>query len=392
MASRISTHWARLGLLGLIFVLLLPVFAAGGKAQAPLSDAMKALLRQANTQYMQLFGTTVDKAVNENPMLFASILGVTLQRQMHYSTGNNDYFNRYLKLREECMELLAFVAEQKNYRNPKGGGPMPLEALEGEFYEGISGAPNNFFIEKFNLDPAKANLPVIVTMVAPSQQGGSMEPVPDKISIGGETASGSHSSVKGVPVGLPPQPEPVPQQSLSSVPGMEAYKVKGRMCPVEHPGGWNPIYTLDTNNNPNDGTKTSCSYTINQNGRRLLSGQISYVNGKRHGISLDFKQNQGGKIYLVSLFEYSQNEKVQGVAFYPNGKVRHSLERKNGAVVSTVYRENGNKKTMDVRKGNNTMSEEYHPNGQLAIRYINGDYAGHWCPDGSKANPYTTCK
>ena len=297
MTARTSTHWIRLGLIGLVFVLLMSVGVAA-KEQAQLSPAMKALLRQANSQYMQLFGTTVDKAVNENPMFFASILGVTLQRQMNYSKDNSGYFNRYLTLRQECMQLLAFVAEQKNYRNPKGGGPMPLEALEGEFYEGISGAPNKFFIQKFNLDPATVNLPVIVTMVAPSQQGGSMEPEPDTISIGGETASASQSSVEGVHVGLPPEPEPVPQQSLSNVPGMEAYKVKGRMCPVESPGGWNPIYTLDTNNNPNDGTKVSCSYTINQNGRKLLSGQNTYVNGKKHGVSLSFKQNGNGRIYL----------------------------------------------------------------------------------------------
>ena len=92
------------------------------------------------------------------------------------------------------------------------------------------------------------------------------------------------------------------------------------------------------------------------------------------------------------VYDYGQGEQVQGAAFYPNGKLRHSLERRDGMVVSTVFRDDGTMKTRDVKKGGNTMSEEYYPNGRLSTRYINGDYAGHWCPDGSKANMYTTCK
>ena len=118
---------------------------------------------------------------------------------------------------------------------------------------------------------------------------------------------------------------------MGNFPGNEAYKVQGRMCPVQHPGGWGADYNLDTNNNPDDSTKVSCYYTITQGKQKLLSSQISYVNGKQHGTYLSFKKDQNGRVYLERNYEYNQGEQWQGATFGANGKMLSSLQRKEGA-------------------------------------------------------------
>ena len=215
MKSRTHSYWLRTLLLLLTLIFLLPVLTQA--EQAPLSRAMKSLLGQANSMYLSRFDTNVDRLVNDDPMTFASILGVTLQRQMEYAMNNTGYGNNYFKLREECIALLDLVAKQKDYKNPKNGNRMTADDLYGQFYEGISGAPNSFFIEKFGLDPATVNLPMILAQVGPTQQGGSWEPQgkvplredkPNRIVIGGVEADAAESSVEAVPFDRTPAPTP----------------------------------------------------------------------------------------------------------------------------------------------------------------------------------------
>lgn len=380
MTMHVARYQKRVLLLLSAFIFLLPP-PATGKTQAPLSGAMKSLLHQANTQYLTLFETTVDELANENPRMLASILGVTLQRQTNYAVDNPRYGNQYWQLRAECQQLLAFIAEQKEYKDPKNGGNMTVEDLEEEFFEGISGAPNDFFIKRFNIDPARVSLPMVLPQVVLSQQGAAMAP-PGTITLGGETAPGAETSVEGGRVGLPPKVEQPPRDAVGDFPGKQAYKVEGRICPVQHPGGWNPEQTIDTNNNPNDGTKVSCFYTIRQGDQRLLSSQASYVNGKKQGVSLTYKKNSNGTIYLERIFEFNQGEQWQGAVFSENGQQKYSLRRNGNSKISTQFHPNGNKKSVRVEKGGESMSEDYYPNGQVSIRYVNGSPVGTWCPDG----------
>lgn len=213
MESRTQSYWINAVYTGLILVLLLP--ALTDAKQAPLSSAMKSLLGQANSMYLSRFGTNVDKLVNEAPMTFASILGVTIQRQRNYAYDNPVYEDNYLKLRGECIALLELVAKQKNFQNPKDGSRMTADDLNGEFSEGISGIPNNFFYEKFGFDPAVANLPMILDQVGPVHQGGSWEPhgkvpvrqeEPDGINLFGLKAGASETTSNYQPNtgGFPP--------------------------------------------------------------------------------------------------------------------------------------------------------------------------------------------
>ncbi|WDP89287.1 MAG: hypothetical protein HUN04_05915 [Desulfobacter sp.] len=206
MESRAQSYWIHAVHIGLILVLLLPVLTDA--KQLPLSSAMKSLLGQANSMYLSRFGTNVDKLVNEAPMTFASILGVTIQRQRNYAYDNPVYKDNYLKLKGECFALLELVAKQKNFQNPKDGSHMTANDLNGEFSEGISGIPNNFFYEKFGFDPAIANLPMILDQVGPVHQSGSWEPEgelpvrvnkPNRIVIGGKEAGAAESSVNYTP-------------------------------------------------------------------------------------------------------------------------------------------------------------------------------------------------
>lgn len=175
MTSRIAQTRLKAALLGLMLVLLMPVFAQAAKAQ--LSIALKSLLWQANLMYLSKFPTTVDKIVNEDPVTFASILGVTLQRQGTYAKSNPYYVDNYWALRKECYALLSLVARQKKNTNPKNGNPMTGAELKTQFLRGLQGEANIFFIDKFDINPATVNLPMILDQVGPPMhQGTSMGP------------------------------------------------------------------------------------------------------------------------------------------------------------------------------------------------------------------------
>jgi len=198
MTSRIAQTWLKAALLGLALVLLMPVFAQAEKAQ--LSIALKSLLRQANLMYLSKFPTHVDKIVNEDPVTFAAILGVTLQRQATYAKSNPNYVDNYWALRKECYALLALVAQKKKNMNPKNGKIMTGTELKTQFLRGLQGESNIICIDKFGINPATANLPMILDQVGPPMhQGTSMEPISalpiyeesSGITLNEETASNS---------------------------------------------------------------------------------------------------------------------------------------------------------------------------------------------------------
>jgi hypothetical protein len=207
--------WLRAAIHGLAFLFLLPVAAQAANTQATMSNAMKSLLRQTNAMYLSKLNSSVDKLVNSDPMTFASVLGVTMQRQGYYADQNPQFKTQYWTLRHECYGLLAQVARAKNNTNPQDGTPMTAETLKEEFLTGLRGKANSFFIQNLGINPANADLPMILTEVSlPKSDGTEIHPRlpvrhdPNAIVLGGETALPAESVVEAIPVGPSPKPQP----------------------------------------------------------------------------------------------------------------------------------------------------------------------------------------
>ena len=289
----ISTNhpWLRMPLMCLTLALLLPICAQAEGQNVPMSGAMESLLRQADATYLSRFGTSVNKLVNEDPMTLATILGITLQRQTNYAVANPQYGDHYWKLRSECEQLLAYIAKQMNYKNPADGSPMTAEALQGEFYEGISGASNQYFIENFGFDPATVNLPMILEQVKGATQSEPVDASPrlrtrdedNTITLGGETA----------PPAVYSEPQSIKRGSVVYVSKL--------ICPQR---GTDSI-KIDSNNNPNDDVYVYCSYYADG----VLNNQKPLVGKKRHGVVYDFFYIKDGTHYLRSKRPYTMSKK-----------------------------------------------------------------------------------
>ena len=135
MRSNPQPIWLRAAIHGLAFLFLLPVAAHAANTQATMSNAMKSLLRQTNAMYLSKLNSSVDKLVNSDPMTFASVLGVTMQRQGYYADQNPQFKTQYWTLRHECYDMLAQVARAKNGTNPQDGTPHDFRNAQGRIFD-----------------------------------------------------------------------------------------------------------------------------------------------------------------------------------------------------------------------------------------------------------------
>jgi len=358
-----------------VFVLTTPAPAA---KDMNLSLELRKLIGQAESTYFSKFGKTANETVNANPMSFASILGLTLQRQGNYSDQYPQYNDHYWVLRKQCNELIARLAKMHKYKDPETGSPMSAQKLQGEFLIGLQGKANAFFIQRFGINPATVNTPMILAQVpVPKDQqtvtpSYKLPPRDNGIVLGGEAAPTARSSSIITPYGgqtLAPTPEP--RQSLSpNFPGSKVYNVKGRICPVVQPAGASTGYKIDTNNNPNDGTYVSCSYDAKVQGYKVLSAQSLYGEARRTGVQLRFMQVESGRIYLEFI-----------------------SERANGVTMKRIeYFDNGNMKEAEVIQNGKKVRVKYFPNGRMQSTYVNGNLAGMGCEDGSRPDGYGGCR
>lgn len=353
-----------------VFVLTTPASAA---KDMNLSLELQKLIEQAESTYFSKFGKTANEAVNENPVSFASILGITLQRQGNYADQNPQYVDHYWILRQQCNDLMTRIATIHKYKDPQTGSPMSAQKLQDEFLIGVQGKANAFFIQRFGINPATVNTPMILAQVPVPKKQQTVTPyykLPPKengIVLGGEAAPAAESPSIITPYpGQTPTLTPEPRQQLSpNFPGSEVYNVKGRICPVVYPG----VYKIDTNNNPNDDTYVACSYDVKVQGYKVLSVQTPYGEARHTGVWLRYKQLESGRIFL---------EKI--------------IERVNGVRVKMIeYFDNGNMKEANIIQNGKEVRVNYFPNGRMRTSYVNGNLAGMGCEDGSRPDGYGGC-
>jgi hypothetical protein len=182
-------------------ILIAPLAAVAGQ-NMDLSKEMITLIRQGESTYLGKFGMGANEAVNNDPLLFAAILGLALQRQGNYADQQQQYVDHYWVLRKQCTALLERVARIQNYRNPVDGSSMSAERLIEDFHIALKGNMNAQFISRYGIDPATVNLPMILAQVPVPNKLGPAGPnykLPvlqenDGIVLGGETAPPAESS------------------------------------------------------------------------------------------------------------------------------------------------------------------------------------------------------
>ncbi len=293
MRSNTQKAWLRAALLGLAFLFLLPLATQAADSQAIMSDAIKSLLRQTNAMYLSKLNSSVDKLVNSDPRTFASALGVTMQRQGYYADQNPQYKTQYWTLRHECYGLLAQVARAKNNTNPQDGTSMTAETLKEEFLIGLRGKANSFFIQKLGINPANADLPMILAEVSlPKSDGTENHPRlpvrqdPDAIVLAGQKLEAA----------VDHEPKPIKR-------GGVVY-VSNKVCPDRSDA---KHVRIDSNNNPDDDVCVECSYF--DDGR--LQSQYPKVGGVTHGVVYYYALYDG--VYFLEMVSHQTMGKREGV-------------------------------------------------------------------------------
>jgi len=143
---------------------LAPGIAVAGTGLNP-SPELRTLLRQAESTFMKPMGLDLKLAIDHAPVFLAMTTGLAMHRQMKYLNQHPEHMERFDALKDQALAFLNEVAKVHNYINPEDGTRLSEAQMGLEFYEGLNGEPNDYFIEQFNIDPAQVELPMILAQV-----------------------------------------------------------------------------------------------------------------------------------------------------------------------------------------------------------------------------------
>jgi hypothetical protein len=157
-------------------VRLLPVFCIIAAflspwlaAQAVLnhSDALTALIQQADRTYARAAHTSIQHYFNNIPVNAAICMGLAMHGQKRIADPNPQYLKHYEALRREAHEFLEGLAKAHNFRNPLDGQPMDRQSLAAIFDSNASGEQNQWAVQNRLPDPAAVRQPFILDRVTP---------------------------------------------------------------------------------------------------------------------------------------------------------------------------------------------------------------------------------
>jgi len=133
------------------------------------SAALQVVFDQAEITYMPvIIDLNMQVALNELPDVFATHIGLVLQRQKLYLNQHPEYASQFEALQKEALTFLRQLARAHNYRHPTYDFELSEAVMERQFYDALNGGMNEMYINLFGIDPAKANLPFILNQ-APDQ-------------------------------------------------------------------------------------------------------------------------------------------------------------------------------------------------------------------------------
>jgi len=326
--------------------------SAGNDIQT--SEAVKTILRQTEQTFIRP-GTSINQVSYRDPVMFATFVGLTMQRQNIYLNELRDVedLQRMTVLGSEIMEMLSKVAEFLEYKNPADGSPLSAEELRSTFLHAFSGDYNQMFIEK-GFDPATMNVPYMISQVPlPPQSPGEdaadgghgrlQVKKPEGIELLGEAASAAESDLPPPYVGTPPLPEPVVISENCQCRPMQP----GNKDLVVHQcggGGYTKCYYFE------NGKLASQHQNLTGKMHQSAGTQIVYemeagiyymrekyfldMNGKKHRVLEQYDVTESGQVYLSHWVRYDHGLALETKSFrmQPNyGHFMYSHDRYNPA-------------------------------------------------------------
>ena len=370
-----------------LFCIFAPIQAHAGRKITP-SPELKVLLQQTERAFLKPMGMDMKMALNDYPDYLASALGMALHRQSQYMNDTPALVAHFTPLREQTQAFLYTLAEMHNYKKPCDGTPMTKEVMDDLMLRALGGGLNQFFINKFGINPATVNLPLMLTQVpTKSWSGGAQNQAKliqqkeqNKINLLGVESGGAGEATMDPAKGITKQkipglvlcPQKDPTTNRNSRNNYVNLPYKGVQTSSQHVacryvdgelytqflygGNFYTSHTFGTYN----GMRYLAEYTEKlmpapnkfvrhgkdivwlwtKTGKLYVRSSDNYLNGKRHGKSETYETTPGGDPYLTSVGYYQNGVQVGTWKYYylnESGKIARGVEAtfSNGKRVSS---------------------------------------------------------
>lgn len=370
-----------------LFCILSPIRAHAERTITP-SPELKVLLLQAENAFLKPLGADMKTALNKYPDVLATALGLALHRQSQYMNDTPALVDHFTPLREQAQEFLYTLAEMHNYKKPSDGSPMTKQFMDDTMLRALAGGDNQFFINKFGINPSTVDLPLMLTQVpTKSWSGGTgaqakliQQKEPDKIKLLGVESGGAGHATMAPATGITKQkipglvlcPQKDPTNNRNSRNNYVNLPYKGVKTSSQYVGcryvdgelytqflyGGN-FYTSHTFGTYN-GVRYLAQYSEalmpaphkfvkhgkdivwlwTETGKLYVSSSDNYMNGKRHGKFEAYEATPDGDPYLTRVGYYQNGVQVGTWKYYylnEYGKIARGVEAtySNGKRVSS---------------------------------------------------------
>ena len=161
----VGRHFRALFLLAVLFPL--PLQAEQSRIFMSHSEAVTALIQQADQTYARAANTSIQHFFNNIPVNAAICMGLAMHGQKRLAEQTPGYQDHYEALRREVHEFLGNLAKAHNFKNPFDGQPLDRQFLAGIFDSNASGAYNQWAVENRMPDPGVVRQPLILDRVTP---------------------------------------------------------------------------------------------------------------------------------------------------------------------------------------------------------------------------------
>ncbi len=360
----------RFAIVSVLLLIALIVPLQNNAAAISISPAVQTVLKQAEQSFIKT-GASINQVSSEDPAFLAIMMGLILQRQNIYinQRRNIEEAKKFEALGYEVMNFLDQLAKHHKYRDPSDGTELPAEKLRAMFLNAYKGNFNQLFIRDAGIDPAKLDVPFMVSQVQlppdtdkPDNGDGGHARLQIKKEKGGITLLGETAGEKRK------------KQVVNGVPFIDEV-----ICPTNIPPEdqlTHGYYDIEHGNN----LKTRCSYWEN-----LLNSQLTYVEkspakSTNHGTHFQFHKTNNS-IYMTRSTDY-RNGLIDGI-----DRV-YGYSKKFGVYLSkeTEYQndvKNGRDRYWTTKYGRSETKpyliwDQYYKYGKLAGRgeyyTVNDDY------------------
>lgn len=307
------------------FFLMLYATTAPAQNNINKSSALELLLAQIEKQIVpQHWNKGMDEIAITIPQLYVTFLGTAMRKQEYYLDRYPARIKKFRILNAEIESLIPKIANAYDYANASknNGKKINIKTLEGIYYSALMGDLSENFLTNYKKNSGNDIRMVHIPFMIDKVEEPLYKKVPKKddaiVLLGEEVLPQSSRKELGVPT------------------------ITGLKCPMKS----GKDLKIDTNENPDDRTCISCTYT---NG--LLYEQEArvndykhgeyfsyyvwdrephhiwkhgyYNNGKMHGIWEEYKYGEeAGKALLAKRMKYDNGIKVFEEEYYRKDEYR----------------------------------------------------------------------